>query len=146
MFKFSKKQHTYTGNVSNISKVNKDTRATPVTSIVNFEHISPFILLLLLLNSVWENIVLDNKFVFSNCEKYIVLWAGKVRWATRFHLYSRLRKGYFSRQPFRNLSRTLGFYMMGSWVLYRFIWILHFEFGINLYLKSPDFTSNIKRI
>ena len=26
--------------------------------------------------SAWEKVVSDNKFVFSNCEKYIVLWAG----------------------------------------------------------------------
>ena len=44
--------HSLTRNMSNIFKVNnKDTRTTPVTSIVNFEHISHFILLLLLLNS-----------------------------------------------------------------------------------------------
>ena len=97
--------------MSNIFKVNnKDTRMMPVTSIVNFEHISLFILLLLLLNLVWEDIVLDNKFVFCNCEKYVVLWAGKVCWATHFHLYSpktRLWKEKFSRQPFKNISRTL---------------------------------------
>ena len=29
-------------------------------------------------------VVPGNKFVSSNCEKYIVLWAGKICWATRF--------------------------------------------------------------
>ena len=118
MFKLSKKtKHTYTRNVSNIFKVsNKDTRTTPVTSTVNFEHILLFILLLLLLNSVWEDIVSNNKFAFSKCEKYVVLWAGKVCLATRFHLYSpktRLRKDNFSRQLLRNISRTL-FWFSGS--------------------------------
>ena len=31
---------------------------------------------------VWEYIVSDNEFVFSNYEKYIFLWVGKFRWAT----------------------------------------------------------------
>ena len=106
MFKLSKKNktHIYTRNVSNICKINnKDTRKTPVTSIVNFGHISLFILLLLLLNLVWEDSVSNIKFVLSNCEKYIiVLWAGKVCWATHFHLYSpktRLRKDNFYDRP-----------------------------------------------
>ena len=43
-----------------------------------------------------EKLVSDNKLVFSNCEKYIVLWAGKICWVTCFHHYSpkiRLQKG-----------------------------------------------------
>ena len=112
MFKLSKKTKlTYTRNLSNIFKVNnKDTRTMPATSIVNFEHILVFILLLLLLNLVWEDIVSNNKFVFSKCEKCVILWAGKVCLATRFHLYSpktRLQKDNFSRQPFTNISQTL---------------------------------------
>ena len=65
--------------MSNMLEVkNKYTRTTGV-SIVNFEHILQFILLLLLLNSnkYSKTLVLD-KFVFSNCEKYIVLLAGKI--------------------------------------------------------------------
>ena len=47
MFKGSKKN-----NVSDIFKVNnKDTRTTSGASIVNFEHVPHFILLILLLNS-----------------------------------------------------------------------------------------------
>ena len=55
-----------------------------LASLFNFEHISHFILLLLLQNSnrntVWvgEYIISDNKFGFSNCEKYIGLWAKKM--------------------------------------------------------------------
>ena len=81
--------------MSNIFKVNnKDTRTTSGASVVNFEHISHFILLLLLLNSNKKNvswareiIVPDNKFTFSNCEKYIVLWAGENCLVTSFHSY-----------------------------------------------------------
>ena len=43
----------------------------------------------------------DNKFVFSNREKYIVLQAGKICLVIFFHLYSpniRLGKDRFSRQ------------------------------------------------
>ena len=48
--KKNKKRHW--NNMSNIFKVNnKDTRTTTGASIVNFEHIYPFILLLLLVNS-----------------------------------------------------------------------------------------------
>ena len=51
--------------------------------IVNFEHISNFVLLFIAqfeqINAGWdsETIVLD-KFVFSNCGKYILLWARKI--------------------------------------------------------------------
>ena len=34
---------------------------------------------------VWETLVSDNKFVFINCGKYIVLWAGKICWALCCH-------------------------------------------------------------
>ena len=52
MFKVSKKSPKRWNNVSNIFKVNhKDTRAMFGASIINFEHISHFILLSLLLNS-----------------------------------------------------------------------------------------------
>ena len=64
-------------NVSNMFKVsNIDTR-TFLASIVNFEHISHFILLLLLLNSNKsmlvgsENMQFQTKNLFSVTEKYI---------------------------------------------------------------------------
>ena len=59
---------------------------------------------------VWEYIVSDNEFVFSNCKKYISLWVGKFFWVTCFHPYSskiRLRKDKFSWQHFKKISRTL---------------------------------------
>ena len=64
--------------------------------------------------AVWEIVVSDNKFFFSCFEKYIVLWAGKICWATAFHLYSsniRLQKDTFSRQDFKKISRTLLFFI-----------------------------------
>ena len=47
----------------------------------------------------WETIVSDNKFVSTDCGKYIVLyftllssfWAWKIFWATCFHLYSPIK-------------------------------------------------------
>ena len=35
----------------------------------------------------WLIIVSDNKFAFSTCEKYIVLWAAEIYWATNFCSY-----------------------------------------------------------
>ena len=64
-----------------------------------------------------EKLVSDNKHVFSNCEKYIVLWAGKICWVTCFHLYSpniRLQKEKNSRQHFQKVSRTL--YCFHCWL------------------------------
>ena len=63
-------------------------------------------------NAGWtsETVVSDRKFVASNCEKYIVLWAGKICWAIYFHLYSRnlsLRKDKFSKQHLKKISQTL---------------------------------------
>ena len=49
----------------------------------------------------WETIITDKKFVFSNWEKYIVLWAGDICRAICFHSYSlniRLRKDKFSKR------------------------------------------------
>ena len=42
------------------------------------------------INSSWarETIFLENKFVFSNCEKYIALLPGNICWSTSFHPYS----------------------------------------------------------
>ena len=51
-----------------------------------------------------------NKFLFNNCEKYIVLWTGKIYWAICFYYYSssiRLRKDKFSRQHFKKIGPTL---------------------------------------
>ena len=69
-----------------------------IVNIVEFEQI----------NAVWdwETVVSDNKFVFSNSEKYIVLWAGGIC----FHLYSpniRLQKNKFLWQHSKKISRTL---------------------------------------
>ena len=66
-------------------KDTRTTRLTPGASVVN---------------TIWtrETIVLDNKFVFSDCEK-LVLWAWKICWTACFHPYSpniRLRKDKFS--------------------------------------------------
>ena len=36
----------------------------------------------------WETIVSCNKFLFSNCGKYIVLWTENICQATCFHPYS----------------------------------------------------------
>ena len=70
-------------------------RSTSGASIINFEHIldfkstiniAVFITLLLLIYCLsLEPKVSDNKFVTSNCEKYIVLWAGEICGATCFH-------------------------------------------------------------
>ena len=37
---------------------------------------------------IWKTIVSDNKYVFSNCGKYIVLWAGEISFATCFYPHS----------------------------------------------------------
>ena len=69
-------------------------------------------------------VVLDNKFVFSNCEKYVVVRAGKICWATCFQLYSptiSLRKDKFSRRYFEKIHRTL-IYMYSVNV---YIWVYH---------------------
>ena len=78
MFKFSKK---HWNNMSNMFKVNsKYTRTTSGVFILNFEHILQFILLLLLLNlnKYSKTLASGNKVVFNNCEKYLVLLAGKI--------------------------------------------------------------------
>ena len=77
MFKVSKKHWNNTSNMFEVN--NKYTRTTTGVSVVNFEHILEFILLLLLLNSSKYSKTLgsDNKNVFSNCEKYMVLLARK---------------------------------------------------------------------
>ena len=66
--------------MSNMFKVNnKYTKTTTGVSLVNFKHILQFILLLLLLNSnKYSKTLVSNKVVFNNCEKYIVLLAGKI--------------------------------------------------------------------
>ena len=78
--------------MSNILKVsNEDTGMASGLSIVNFKHISHIILLLIFAEFkqtkagwVWEMVVSDNKFVFSNCKKYTVQVAGKICWARCF--------------------------------------------------------------
>ena len=104
-----------TRNVSNMFKFNNTNTRTSFASIVNFEHISHFILLLLVLNSNKymllgsENIYFQTTNLFSVTVKYIVLWVGKICWATCFYLCSpkiRLQKDNFSRQRLKKISRT----------------------------------------
>ena len=70
--------------MSNIFRVNnEDTRMTSGASFVNFEHIAIYSVIIVefqQIDVVWscDILVSDNKFVFSNCEKYTVLWAGKI--------------------------------------------------------------------
>ena len=40
----------------------------------------------------WEKVVSDNKFVFSNCKKYNVLWAGKFKVAEGSSITTALQK------------------------------------------------------
>ena len=95
---------------------NKDTRTTFVVSIVNLEHILLFILKFInatefeQINAGWACEMAGRKFLPSNCEKYIVLWAGEIYWRICFYVYSpnlRLRKDKFSWHHFRKISRTL---------------------------------------
>ena len=74
--------------MSNTFKVNnKDTIMTSGACTVNFQQILDFVLLLLLLN-LNKQMPLEPeqpiKLVFSNCEKYIVLWAVEICWDTLF--------------------------------------------------------------
>ena len=97
--------------VSYIFKVNNnDIRTMSGASFVDFEHISHLFYCYYSwirknkCSGIWETIAADNKFVFSNCEKYIVLHAGKNCWAACFHSYSpyiRLWKNKFSQQRFQ---------------------------------------------
>ena len=71
-------------NIFKIFKVNiKDARKVFGCSIVNFEHISHIVIVIIAevkhINAIWgrETIVSYNKFVFSNCGIYNVLWARK---------------------------------------------------------------------
>ena len=75
------------------SKLTIKTTAKPGASIDNFGHILLFIIIVIEFNQInvgwaWEFIVSDNKFLFSNLEKFIILWAGEVCWATYFHSFS----------------------------------------------------------
>ena len=68
--------------MSNIFKVNnKVTSTTPVASIVIYFRLYSTVTITELkqVNAgwLWEHIVSDNKFFFSNSEKWIVLWARK---------------------------------------------------------------------
>ena len=105
-------------------KINsKDTRATSGACIVNFNHILQFILPLLLLNQnkCYETLISDSKFVFNNFDKCIILSAGKICWATCFHLYSpniKFQNDTFSRQYFKKVGRTL-IYIYGRRYLFQ---------------------------
>ena len=112
MFKVSKK-NTHQNNISNIFKVNsKNIKKKSGASIFNFEHILYFILLLSLLNLkkinagwAWETKVSDNKFISSNCGKYIVPRAEKICWATCFRPYLHPASSYLLKVKNRN-TRT----------------------------------------
>ena len=56
-------------------------------------------------NAGWdeETVLSDNKPVFSNCEKYIVVWAGKICQA----IFLRLQNDKVSRRQFKNINRTV---------------------------------------
>ena len=61
-------------------------------SIVNFEHTFYSTIDVAEFKQInagwaWETAVLDRKFVSNNCEKYTVLWSGKICWAICLHLY-----------------------------------------------------------
>ena len=69
-----------------------------VASTVNFEHISCFILTVIIvefkqINAGWvcEHISFRQEFYFSNCEKCIVLWAGKTCWAPFSSLFTQIQ-------------------------------------------------------
>ena len=115
MFKFSKKN-----KVPNTFKVNsKNTKTTSGASIVKFEQILHCILLFILLNSnkkCWlglRNSSFRQKIVFSNCEKYIVLWAKKICWLYVFifihptKVWKRINFKKTSRWNFKKISWTL---------------------------------------
>ena len=101
-------------NKTNIFKVsNEDTRTICSASIANFQQISHFFLLSILLNLHKKKCLLGlrngsfRQCVFSNWEKYIVLWAGKIYLAICFHSCPTLQKDKFSRWHFKKISRTL---------------------------------------
>ena len=56
-------------------------------------------------NAGWdeETVVSGNKPVFSNCKKYIVVWAGKICQA----IFLRLQNDKVSRRQFKNINQTL---------------------------------------
>ena len=112
-FTCSKSTKKHLNNVPNIFKVNtKDTR-TSGASIANFEHISKFILLLILLNSN-KKMPVGLLFILNSfsvtVKKNIVPWARKIYLAICFHFYSsniRLGKDKFSQQLFKKICRTM---------------------------------------
>ena len=60
----------------------------------------------------WEMVVSGNKFVFSNCEIYIIVWVGKIFCTVclYLHLYSckiKLLRDTFSWQHFKKISSIL---------------------------------------
>ena len=64
-------------------KKERNTWATSSASIVNSEHILHFTVIIAEFEQInaswaWETIVSEKKFVFSNCEKYTILWASKI--------------------------------------------------------------------
>ena len=117
-----------------IFKVNKkDTKTTSGASIVNFEHISRFILLLILLNLIKLMPVEPD---FSTCEKLIVLWTRKICRKYMFSPNIRLQKDKFLWHHFKKISRTLDYFckklclrcLTGFWIrLAYIIWWKHWH-------------------
>ena len=78
----------------------------------------------------WEMAFSKNKFVFSNCEKYTVLWAKKICWAICFHLYSpkaRFWKDKFSQQNFKKISWQLHLCKLLLYIKFTFSWTWTFQ-------------------
>ena len=74
----------------------------------NFKKMNSVNLSQISLLNMW--LLYQFKFVFHNCEKYNVLWAGKICWTLCFYLYSlsiKLRKDKFSWHHLKKISRNL---------------------------------------
>ena len=109
-------QQKNTRNVSTILKVNNDvTRTTSVASIVNFEHISHFILLLLLNSNKSKYSLGLRIYSFRQWICFQQLWemhfpmGRKILLATFSSILTqnRLQRDNFSRQRSKKISRTL---------------------------------------
>ena len=104
-------QKTHWINVSNILKVsNKDTGMESGTSIVNFQHVSHFILLSNLLNLNKEMLVGPEKWTFETINLFLVtvrniLFYGLGKFVRLYVL--RMRKDKLSRRHFKKISGTL---------------------------------------
>ena len=115
---------------------------TSVASIVNFQHVSHFILLLLLLNSNENKSFLGLR-IYSfrqwNCFQQLKEIHFPMGWeilvGPRFHHYSpkiRLGKDNFSRQCFKKISRTLTILHLLHFV--KFVWLIVWD----KFLEQPS--------